>query len=245
MRNRFKRRSRTGRNRIRKSIREDVYSRDDYTCQYCMKKPDRTVLSIDHVLPLALGGLDEITNYVTCCKECNRAKGELTPEEFAIRIGLDVTNIPIHGDPIIDNQNLPAHIRIVRKRVVDRLRRREIVARGPLAQKKLEKEYRREFWSTPAGKALEALEPTLPGHVRIMLPEIKIIAKTGREYELMVELAKSAGTRNLIGQVPKGVADVEVWVRSIAKSTRDASLRKRTQWALRRFDKKMRQQAST
>lgn len=243
MRNRFKKRSRTGRNRIRKSIREEVYSRDDFTCQYCLKQTPKPELTVDHVLPLALGGMDEITNYVTCCQECNQAKGDLSPEEFAAKIGLTVTDIPVHGDPVIDNQELPAHIRLVRKRVFDRLRKGEMVARGQSAQKKLEKEYRREFWSTPAGQELEAQEPNLPGHARIMIPEVKSIAKSERERELMIELSKSAATRNLIGQVPEGVTDVEAWVRRIPESTSDASLANRTVRALRRFDKKMRRNA--
>lgn len=245
MRKRFKTYSRTGRGRISKSIRRDIYDRDDRTCQYCLKRVGLSELTIDHVLPLDLGGMDEVTNYVTCCRKCNRDKANLSPDAFAREIGLDVAEIPVHGDPVIDNRSLPIHIRLVRKRVFDRVREGQVSARGKSAQQKIEKEYRREFWSTPAGHALESLEPKLPGHVRIMIPEIKAVADSEREYELLVELAKSADTRNLINVVPKVVIDVEEWVRSLQHTTKDPSLAKRIGWALRRFDKRMRSREDT
>ena len=70
-----------------------------------------------------------------------------------------------------------------------------------------------------------------------MIPEIRTIAKSAREYMLLVELAKSANTRNLIGTVLKVDVDVEGRVRSIASRTNDPALKKRLSWAIRRFEK--------
>ena len=188
-------------------------------------------------MPLALGGLDEITNYVTCCRSCNIAKADKPLEEFVQLVNVEVEDLPVHGDPIIDNDRLPIEIRIIRKRIFDRVRSGQLNAKGRSAQKKIEKEYRREFWKTPTGQELEAEEPSLPGQVRIAIPEIRTVAKTAREYLLLVELAKSANTRELIGTVL--CADVEGRVRLIARTGKDVALKKRLNYAIRRFERIM------
>lgn len=38
--------------------------------------------SVDHVVPRARGGRDELANLVWCCAEVNRAKTDLTPADF-------------------------------------------------------------------------------------------------------------------------------------------------------------------
>ncbi len=108
---------------------------------------------------------------------------------------------------------------------------------GKTFQRKLEKTYRRVFWETVEGKKLEREFPSLPNHVRVMIPEIKTIAKSEREFWLLVELAKSAKTRNLIGSIllPE-CEDVEGLFRSTAEKTREPSLQKRMIQALQRFE---------
>lgn len=51
----------------------------DYTCQYCFEKFPMKQLSIDHVHPKSLGGLDTHDNRVISCKKCNLAKSNFTP----------------------------------------------------------------------------------------------------------------------------------------------------------------------
>lgn len=240
MRRRFTGKSRTTRGSIPKRMRTEIYLRDKFTCQFCQNSPDKDELTIDHLIPLALGGLDEVTNYVTCCLSCNRRKADRSLEEFAREVDIKIEDIPIHGDPVIDNHEMPIQIRLIRKRVFDRIRRGDIRVGGQSAQNKIEKEYRREFWSTEMGQKLENEEPLLPGHVRIMIPEIKTIAKTPREYALLVELAKSANTRELIGSVLSADTDIEARVRSLANRNKDLALEKRINHALRRFNKVVR-----
>ena len=237
MKKRFTGRSRIGRGSIPRSMRDEIYSRDGYRCQFCLRKTDPAELSIDHLVPLSLGGLDEITNYVTCCRVCNSAKADQSLQEFARTINVQIEQLPVHGDPVIDNQEIPAEIRIIRKRIFDRIRMGNLNARGHSGQKKIEKAYRREFWATPVGKALEAEEPSLPGQVRVVIPEIKTVAKTEREYLLLVELAKSAYTRELIGTVLKPNVDIESRVRSMAQRGDNVALAKRLNYALRRFER--------
>jgi hypothetical protein len=170
-------------------------------CQFCGVRFAPGDLTIDHLVPLARGGIDEIINYVTCCRGCNQRKAQMPLSEFAQLINIDGKDLPVHGDPVIDNSDLPIQIRLLRKRIFDQYRYEELRLSGKTAQKKLEKNYRRQFWQTAEGSALEAQFPTLPGHVRIMIPEIQTIAGNEREFWLLVELAKSANTRNLIGTV--------------------------------------------
>lgn len=59
--------------------RENVYLRDNHTCQYCQNKfPDKH-LTLDHVVPVSKLGKKNWTNVVTACRECNQRKGNRTP----------------------------------------------------------------------------------------------------------------------------------------------------------------------
>lgn len=59
--------------------RKNVLRRDGYRCQYCGRIS--TDLTIDHVLPIALGGKHSWENVVACCHECNNKKADRTPAE--------------------------------------------------------------------------------------------------------------------------------------------------------------------
>jgi len=53
--------------------KQEVFRRDNYTCQYCGKKSRD--LTIDHVKPRRLGGEHRWDNLVSACPACNRRKG--------------------------------------------------------------------------------------------------------------------------------------------------------------------------
>jgi 5-methylcytosine-specific restriction endonuclease McrA len=55
-------------------VRKYVYQRDNYRCQSCGQSENNTQLSIDHIIPLALGGSNDISNLQTLCLSCNRRK---------------------------------------------------------------------------------------------------------------------------------------------------------------------------
>ena len=61
--------------------RHNIYKRDDYTCQYCGKLHGPAQLTFDHVYPRSRGGEKSWMNIVTACQQCNRRKGNRTPEE--------------------------------------------------------------------------------------------------------------------------------------------------------------------
>jgi hypothetical protein len=64
---------------VSKRLRFEILRRDDHTCYYCGRKPPEVKLTIDHVLPQALGGDDAATNLVTCCEDCNSGKTSVAP----------------------------------------------------------------------------------------------------------------------------------------------------------------------
>lgn len=59
---------------VSKRLRFEVFKRDGFTCQYCARKTPDVVLEVDHIIPLAEGGGDEIENLATACFDCNRGK---------------------------------------------------------------------------------------------------------------------------------------------------------------------------
>lgn len=59
---------------LSKRIRFEVFKRDGFACQYCGATPPKAILEVDHIDPVALGGLDEMDNLITACFACNRGK---------------------------------------------------------------------------------------------------------------------------------------------------------------------------
>ena len=59
--------------------RKNILARDEYICQYC--NTTNGPLTIDHIIPKERGGYDSWDNLVTACQDCNRKKGNRTPEE--------------------------------------------------------------------------------------------------------------------------------------------------------------------
>lgn len=67
---------------ISKRTRFEIMRRDDYTCRYCRSKEN--ALTIDHVVPVALGGTDHPDNLVAACAACNSGKGSTGPAEAIV-----------------------------------------------------------------------------------------------------------------------------------------------------------------
>lgn len=58
--------------------RFEVLRRDNYTCRYCHATD--SPLTVDHVIPTALGGSDDPSNLVAACRDCNAGKGASSPD---------------------------------------------------------------------------------------------------------------------------------------------------------------------
>jgi len=66
--------------------RQNVYSRDKFTCQYCRKRLPTSELTFDHVVPKVLGGKTNWENIVTCCIPCNVRKRGKRPHEAGMKL---------------------------------------------------------------------------------------------------------------------------------------------------------------
>ena len=55
--------------------KSNVFLRDQYLCQYCGIKVTRGTATLDHVLPISIGGKTNYENTVTACGTCNSRKG--------------------------------------------------------------------------------------------------------------------------------------------------------------------------
>lgn len=87
-------------------VRDVLYARDNWQCQYCLEPVDVHNASMDHVRPVWMYARDLIArgqdasmarqiattweNVVTCCKTCNYIKGGLLP----IDCGMHPANTP-------------------------------------------------------------------------------------------------------------------------------------------------------
>ena len=60
-------------------VRQNVFMRDNYTCQICGKTIDDGVtLHLDHIQPVSKGGSDEEDNLQVLCSQCNLEKHNRT-----------------------------------------------------------------------------------------------------------------------------------------------------------------------
>lgn len=62
--------------------RFEIFKRDNFTCQYCGKRPPEVVLEVDHIISKKDGGKDNDENLITSCFECNRGKGKMSVNKF-------------------------------------------------------------------------------------------------------------------------------------------------------------------
>lgn len=62
-----------------KFSRENIYLRDNFTCQYCARQLAPKDLTLDHVVPASKFGRKDWTNMVTACRPCNHRKANRTP----------------------------------------------------------------------------------------------------------------------------------------------------------------------
>lgn len=64
----------TKRKAISKKTRFEVFKRDGFVCQYCGAHPPAVILHVDHINPVALGGVNDMDNFITACEPCNLGK---------------------------------------------------------------------------------------------------------------------------------------------------------------------------
>lgn len=88
------------RNHAVRFSRENVYIRDDYTCQYCGDRLHPKQLTLDHVVPASKQGKKSWTNVVAACRHCNQRKADRTPDEASMPL-LSQPRLP-NWLPVVD-----------------------------------------------------------------------------------------------------------------------------------------------
>lgn len=66
---------------LSKKLRFEVFKRDSFTCQYCGDKAPDIILECDHIIPVAVGDLDD--NYMLT------ASGRMNLRKIIRRFGFD------------------------------------------------------------------------------------------------------------------------------------------------------------
>jgi 5-methylcytosine-specific restriction endonuclease McrA len=61
--------------------RENIFKRDNYSCQYCGKRLTYKSGTIDHIIPQSKGGKHSWDNVVVACWPCNNKKDSKTLSE--------------------------------------------------------------------------------------------------------------------------------------------------------------------
>lgn len=72
------------------SAKASVVRRQEYLCAECAHDLDGVKVEFDHILPLALGGTNDLENFQALCRPCHREKtgGDVARISKADRQGL-------------------------------------------------------------------------------------------------------------------------------------------------------------
>lgn len=71
---------------VSKRMRFEILRRDGFRCYYCGTRGNETAngLTVDHVMPTALGGTDLSENLVAACGDCNAGKSATLLDSAAV-----------------------------------------------------------------------------------------------------------------------------------------------------------------
>lgn len=75
-----------GRIKFPKEVREMIYRGSHGKCALCGRKIIYSDMTLDHIMPLAEGGADNMENLQCTCKACNLFKGSILPDDFMERV---------------------------------------------------------------------------------------------------------------------------------------------------------------
>lgn len=84
---------------VTKRLRYEILKRDNHSCRYCGAVAPDAPLTVDHVVPVALGGSDEPTNLVTACRDCNSGKSSASASDRTVE---DVSALAVMWSSAMD-----------------------------------------------------------------------------------------------------------------------------------------------
>ena len=74
------------RKKYSQDTRKLIYNKAGGRCELCGRKLLFEDMTLDHVIPLSVGGLDEVENLACVCLADNKFKSNILPEDFMERI---------------------------------------------------------------------------------------------------------------------------------------------------------------
>lgn len=75
-----------GRKKYSKEERKMIYDKVGGCCKLCGQGLLLEDMTLDHIVPLSMGGRDELGNLQAAHRECNQFKSNILPEEFLGRV---------------------------------------------------------------------------------------------------------------------------------------------------------------
>jgi HNH endonuclease len=70
-------------------VQQRVWVADGLRCMYCGRAMGEVQLTVDHLVPLELGGANDTSNYLSACRRCNKDKGSEEPRAWCARNKID------------------------------------------------------------------------------------------------------------------------------------------------------------
>lgn len=78
------------------AVQQQIWYRDGFQCMFCGKSIPNVQLTVDHWIPVEQGGSSEPFNLISCCRRCNKDKGNRDPQEYCQKHNLDYTGICLY-----------------------------------------------------------------------------------------------------------------------------------------------------
>lgn len=85
------------------AVQQKVWVADGCKCLYCGRPMGEVQLTIDHWLSLEEGGKNDTSNYLSCCRACNKSKGAMSPRDWCKLKNLDYDTFVQY----LENRKLP------------------------------------------------------------------------------------------------------------------------------------------
>jgi hypothetical protein len=78
------------------AVQQKVWVADGCKCMFCFRPMGEVQLTIDHWIPLEMGGANDPSNYLSACRKCNKNKGGMAPADWIahkkpVMLGLRLT----------------------------------------------------------------------------------------------------------------------------------------------------------
>lgn len=108
---------------LSKRVRFNVFKRDGFACQYCGERPPQVLLQVDHIIPVAGGGTNEIANLITACTNCNLGKSDIPLDELPVHVQANLADRKEAASQLAELNKWLSKERSIREANVDHLAR--------------------------------------------------------------------------------------------------------------------------